>query len=41
MNGKIDNIFTDKDDKSDENDPFLNLKMKISNNLMGSFISAD
>ena len=38
---KIDDIFADKEDKLDENDPLFNIKMKISNNLMGSFISAD
>ena len=40
INGKIDSIFIDNDDKSDENEIFLNIKTKISNNLMGSFISA-
>jgi hypothetical protein len=38
---KIDDIFADKEDKLDENDSLFNIKMKISNNLMGSFISAD
>ena len=38
---KIDDIFAEKEDKLDENDPLFNIKMKISNNLMGSFISAD
>ena len=40
-NEKIDDTFTDKDDKFDTKDPMYNLKMKISNNLMGSFVSAD
>ena len=40
-NEKIDDSFNDKDDKFDTKDPMYNLKMKISNNLMGSFVSAD
>ena len=40
-NEKIDDTFTDKDDKFDTKDPMYNIKMKISSNLMGSFVSAD
>ena len=40
-NEKIDDIFNDKDDKFDSKDPMYGIKMKISNNLMGSFVSAD
>ena len=38
---KIDDLFNDKEEKIDENDLLSNLKMKISSNLMGSFVSAD
>ncbi len=38
---KIDDTFNDKEDKFDIKDPMSNLKMKISSNLMGSFVSAD
>ena len=40
MSEKIDDLFNDKD-KNDENSIFENIKLKISSNLMGSFISAD
>ena len=40
-NEKIDDSFNDKDDKFDTKDPMYNIKMKISSNLMGSFVSAD
>ena len=40
MSEKIDDLFNDKD-KNDENAIFENIKLKISSNLMGSFISAD
>jgi len=40
-NEKIDDISIDKDDKFDPKDPMASIKMKISNNLMGSFVSAD
>ena len=40
FNEKLDDIFS-KEDKSEKNDPLYLLKMKISSNLMGSFISAD
>ena len=40
-NDKIDNLFNDKEEKIEENDFLSNIKLKISNNLMGSFISAD
>jgi len=38
---KIDFNFFDKDDNYDPKDPLYNLKTRISNNLMGSFISGD
>ena len=40
FNEKLDDIFS-REDKSEKNDPLYLLKMKISSNLMGSFISAD
>lgn len=40
-NEKIDETFTDKDEKLDPNDPVFIIKKKISSNLMGSFVSAD
>ena len=38
---KIEDSFAEKDDKFDPKDPMYSIKMKISNNLMGSFVSAD
>ena len=40
FNEKLDDIFS-REDKIEKNDPLFLIKMKISSNLMGSFISAD
>ena len=40
-NEALNDIYNERDEKIEPNDTFANIKMRISSNLMGSFISAD